>query len=347
MTTYGTQEPLEGLSLIYDSDPMLTLDALPDVAIRRHWLGARVSGLKKTAVVAVNLHDRDNVLQLRDIWSELGRPPRLIFVADKADHFAATQANALGASHLLESPPDLHWLATLLRPQSVATLRAVATGASTLETLFNGLLAGGRLATSELASASTEVMESLRADGLDGWLDIVRAHHRGTFQHCLVVTGVIANFAHSTGMSRSDVVTLTTAGFLHDIGKIRVPNAVLEKPAGLTQEEFQLIKSHPVVGFDYLRDEPRVTGDVLSAVRSHHEFLDGSGYPDGLAGGAVGDLTRILTICDIYGAMIETRPYRAAARPAEAVAVLQDMAARNKVEASLVGALSRSVGVAA
>jgi putative nucleotidyltransferase with HDIG domain len=348
MTSYGVSATSpELLSLIYDGDPLRGLDALPDAAIRRHWLGATVKGLADTVVVAVNLQYRDNVLKLREVWSELGQPARLVFITDKADHFSATQANALGAQHVLPAPLNVRALAAVLRPQSAQTIRAVAMGAEALEALFGGLLSGGRLPASELARASTEVLESLHRDGLDGWLDAVRLHHRSTYQHCLVVTGVIANFARATGMSRTDMMLLTIAGFLHDIGKIRVPLAILDKPAALTHDEFNQIKRHPLIGFEYLKGEPKVTGDVLSAVRHHHEFLDGSGYPYGLVGEAIDDLTRILTICDIYGALVESRPYKAASPPAEAVAILRNMADQGKVEAPLVGALARSVGVGA
>lgn len=348
MTTQSAAVPPVGLlSLIYDTDPLTVLETLPETKVRRHALGQHISGLAETVLVVADLLRRDNVLRLRDVWSQLGRPQRLIFVVDKADHFATTQANALGAHHLLSAPLDPRELWMLLRPQSAETLQAVASGAAALESMFSGLLSGGPLAAGDLGEASGEVLNSLHNDGLDGWLDAVRAHHSSTFQHCLVVTGVIANFARATGMSRADMQTLTVAGFLHDIGKIRVPLAILDKPAGLTREEFEQVKRHPVIGFDYLRDEPRVTGDVLAAVRHHHEYLDGSGYPDGLSAGAIGDLTRILTICDIYGALVEVRSYKPAATPSDAIAILRDLAAKGKVERPLVGALARSIGVAA
>jgi HD-GYP domain-containing protein (c-di-GMP phosphodiesterase class II) len=348
MTTKATSGAQPGiLSLIHDSDSLPALDALPEVVVRRHRLGTDLSGLAETVIVALDLEQRDAVLRLREAWARFGKPRHLIFLVDRADHFAATQANALGAHHLLPAPLDIRALLALLRPQSVETLQAVASGAAALESMFSGLLSGSGLDAREVGEASADVLLSLHRDGLDGWLDAVRAHHGSTFQHCLVVTGVIANFGRATGMSHKDMQTLTVAGFLHDIGKIRIPLAILDKAGSLTREEFAAVKRHPIIGFNYLNGDPRVTGDVLSAVRHHHEYLDGSGYPDGLTSSAIDDLTRIMTVCDIYGAMVETRSYRPAARPSEAIAVLSDMAARGKVEAPLVAALARSVGVAA
>jgi HD-GYP domain-containing protein (c-di-GMP phosphodiesterase class II) len=83
--------------------------------------------------------------------------------------------------------------------------------------------------------------------------------------------------------------------------------------------------------------------DVLHAVRGHHEYLDGSGYPDGLGGSEIGDLTRILTICDVYGAMIERRAYKPPEPVAGAIAVLDQMAEEGKVELPLVRAFHHTV----
>jgi HD-GYP domain-containing protein (c-di-GMP phosphodiesterase class II) len=144
-------------------------------------------------------------------------------------------------------------------------------------------------------------------------------------------------------MSRRDAVTLTTAGPLHDIGKAAVPVEILDKPGRLTEPEFEIIRCHPSRGHAYLKRQGGLGSEVLAAVRSRHEYLDGSGYPDGLSGSAIGDITRILTICDVYGAMIERRSYKPPMASADALAVLDEMAAAGKLERPLVRAFHHAV----
>jgi HD-GYP domain-containing protein (c-di-GMP phosphodiesterase class II) len=97
------------------------------------------------------------------------------------------------------------------------------------------------------------------------------------------------------------------------------------------------------VGYDYLCTQNIVGPETLQAVRHHHEYLDGSGYPDGLTAPQINDLTRILTICDVYGALLEQRAYRVPKSPEMALNILTGMARDGKVEYELVRALQHSV----
>jgi putative nucleotidyltransferase with HDIG domain len=209
--------------------------------------------------------------------------------------------------------------------------------------MFKGLSAGGPIDHQLLEQAGDQVLEAISRTGLTSWLSTVRSYHEGTFQHCLLVTGAITAFGHKVGMRRSDVLTLTTAGLLHDIGKAEIPLAILDKPGKLTDEEFAVMKKHPVIGYEYARLQDSLNTDVLKAIRHHHEYLDGSGYPDGLSAQSIDDLTRIMTICDVYGALLERRAYKAPKTPGEAIQILTAMAKQGKVEAELVRALDRCV----
>jgi HD domain len=104
---------------------------------------------------------------------------------------------------------------------------------------------------------------------------------------------------------------------------------------------------HPVIGYEYLATQDSVPQDVMDAVRHHHEYLDGSCYPDGLQGNQIKDLTRILTVYDVYGALIERRAYKVPKAPAVAMDILTNMANEGKVEADLVRALGHSVSASA
>jgi len=131
----------------------------------------------------------------------------------------------------------------------------------------------------------------------------------------------IANYASALGedlsLANDDLAALNRGGYLHDIGKIAIPDAVLQKPAPLTEAEFDLMKQHTIIG-ERLCGNLRLLGPVRSIVRHHHERLDGTGYPDGLQGEHVPLLAQIVSIADVYDAITTTRPYRAALSPERA-----------------------------
>jgi putative nucleotidyltransferase with HDIG domain len=187
------------------------------------------------------------------------------------------------------------------------------------------------------------VLSGIHDVGLARWLATVRRYHESTFQHCLIVTGIATAFGHRSGMRRSDVLTLTVAGLLHDVGKAQIPLDILDKPGRLSDEEFAVIKQHPVTGYEYIRAQNVVDAETLNAIRHHHEYLDGSGYPDGIAGQQINDLTRIMTVCDVYGALVERRAYKPPKSPDAALDILAAMAANGKVEFDLVRALRHCV----
>lgn len=118
------------------------------------------------------------------------------------------------------------------------------------------------------------------------------------------------------------IETVHVGALLHDIGKIGVPDSVLRKPGALTPEEYEMVKQHPAVGYNILAGIPDFEG-AIAIVRSHHERLDGTGYPDGLKGEEIGLLVRCVSVCDIFDALTSARPYRAGMFPAEAIQVMQ------------------------
>jgi HD-GYP domain-containing protein (c-di-GMP phosphodiesterase class II) len=122
----------------------------------------------------------------------------------------------------------------------------------------------------------------------------------------------------------------------HDVGKATIPLAVLDKPGRLDEQERKLIERHPIAGHDALKDNTGISAEVLDAVRHHHEYLDGSGYPDGLCAEGIPDIVRMLTISDIFAALIENRVYRQPMSRQAAYDILAGM--HGKLEKPLVAA---------
>lgn len=312
-------------------------------------------------VVDADLRDMESVGKLKHALDRVPAIKARTFLIDEggSERLLRVQANALGATrHMVRK----FALAELRREYSVtgrarrtpaaeSALRADTGGASiaeaerSLETLFEGMLNDAPISLESVSQATAGVLASVKAVGADAWLASVRKHHEGTFQHCLLVTGVAAGFAKGAKLGGGQAAALMNAALLHDVGKAVIPRHILDKPGKLTPEEFEAVKLHPGAGFDYLSKQGSVPPLVLDAVRHHHEALDGSGYPDRLRSEQIGPLTRILTVCDIFAALIETRPYKETRTPREAISMLVDMSISSKVDYSAVRTLGGSFGV--
>ena len=139
------------------------------------------------------------------------------------------------------------------------------------------------------------------------------------------MTGVAVAFAQHLGFAQKDRVRLSLAGMVHDIGKAKIPVAILEKPGPLDQDELAVMRQHPQLGKDSLAGMPDIPADTIDIVLHHHEYLDGSGYPHGLKGAEINDLVRLMTISDIFGALLERRSYKPPLSGSAAYRILLDM----------------------
>ena len=142
--------------------------------------------------------------------------------------------------------------------------------------------------------------------------------------HTRRVAMLAVQVGEQLGLARGRLRTLALGGLLHDMGKLTVPSEVLTKPGPLDDDEFAEIRKHPDAGVRLLRDLGGFAPEVLRLVHDHHERLDGSGYPRGLAGEQLELEVRILAVCDVYDALVSDRVYRAAWSPDRALALLQD-----------------------
>jgi HD-GYP domain-containing protein (c-di-GMP phosphodiesterase class II) len=154
----------------------------------------------------------------------------------------------------------------------------------------------------ELASAyrGTALLLSTVIDADDGYTGY---HSRG-------VVGLSASVAAELRLSDRDIRLTEFAGLLHDVGKIRIPNAIINKPGPLTPEEWDIVRRHPADGADMLEGVGGFLADVGAIVRFHHERWDGSGYPEGRAGEAIPPIARIIAVCDAFSAITTDRAYR-------------------------------------
>ena len=145
--------------------------------------------------------------------------------------------------------------------------------------------------------------------------------------HSERVAGWSRRLAERLGLCADDVERIGQAALLHDIGKIGVPESVLRKPGPLDDDEWSVMRRHPVVGAQIVAPFEMLAG-IDTLIRHHHERFDGSGYPDGLCGEAVPVGCRVIAVADVYDALTSDRPYRRAWSHERAMAVLSEQAGR-------------------
>jgi hypothetical protein len=223
------------------------------------------------------------------------------------------QAWALGATDTIARPLEPGAVLARIRaafPDTVgydasargkALNRGVEAAHEVITKIFKRLPAGEPLKPEDIAQAETKILKAIKHSSLREWLTTVGCHHEGSYRHCLF------------------------AALLHDVGKAFVPVAILDKQGKLTDAEVAELRSHPRRGYDALKAQGGFPPEMLDVVLHHHELLDGSGYPEGLAGNEISDIVRLTTIVDIYAALVEKRAYRMPFTHAKAFSIMEGM----------------------
>ena len=140
-----------------------------------------------------------------------------------------------------------------------------------------------------------------------------------TYLHSVAVCALMINFARHLELDPQEVEDMGVAGLLHDVGKVAISDEILNKPGALSKGEMRSVRSHPVAGHRLLASSPGAPDTALELCLRHHEKIDGTGYPDGLAGDALSLAARMGAICDVYDAVTSNRPYKDAWTPCEAL----------------------------
>lgn len=186
----------------------------------------------------------------------------------------------------------------------------------------------------DLEIALADLEDNLQAM-VSSLVKAIEAKDPYTAGHSERVMDYSVRLGEAIGLSRSELKVLRMGTLIHDIGKIGVPDDILTKPGALTDEEFQIIKRHPVTGYNMIRDIPFFR-ECAPIVRWHHERLNGRGYPDGISGDELSVLVRISVITDMYDAMTSNRAYRRSLGTEVALSELRKEADKGGVDGELV-----------
>jgi putative two-component system response regulator len=165
-----------------------------------------------------------------------------------------------------------------------------------------------KLFTDELETAESVLFTLARS---------IEGRDASTEGHCERLSAYATALGRHMGLSADEITALDRAGIVHDIGKVAVPDAILLKSEPLSPDEWTVMRTHPLIG-EHICSPLRSFRLVLPVIRHHHEKLDGSGYPDGLAGAEIPLTARVLQVVDVYDALTTARPYKPALAAADA-----------------------------
>lgn len=174
-----------------------------------------------------------------------------------------------------------------------------------------------------LQSSLTQITESVGNGSILSMLQNMREYDDSTYAHCLNVGLLSHIFATWMKFSPEDVETMTACGLLHDIGKLMIPHEIISKPGKLTDSEYRLIKTHPISGYQLLK-ESGVGDEIAYSALMHHERNDGTGYPMHLPGNRIHPYAKMISIVDVYDAMTAARVYRAPMCPFKVIEIFEE-----------------------
>lgn len=182
---------------------------------------------------------------------------------------------------------------------------------------------GADINTDSLLKQATNLMHDTSTNfDFFHMLHNMRQYDDLTFAHCMNVALISNILAGWLNMSEEDTKTATLCGLLHDIGKLAIPDRIIKKPSKLTDEEYQIVKTHTIEGYNILKDRD-ISVHIKNSALMHHEKCDGSGYPFGLAGNKIDPFAKIVAIADVYDAMTAARVYRGPLCPFQVIDIFE------------------------
>jgi len=212
--------------------------------------------------------------------------------------------------------------------------------------LFNDALSGSVLDLSPVVEVTNKSIDAIfnSPDSLACMLNI-REKDEYLLEHSVAVSVYITLFSRYLGLERDIIEQLSVGAFLHDIGKIKISDEILNKPGKLTDAEFTIMKTHANHSIEIIKATPGISPLSLEVAALHHEKLNGTGYPFKVAGKDISKYGRMIAICDIFDALTATRVYKEGYAHSKAFAILRELAKQEQLDSDLVDHFIKCVGV--
>ena len=246
-------------------------------------------------------------------------------IADAPDALEVREALERELCDLAANLPNGTEPRVSLREEALSAAKIHDDAARVVNRMMGDIRMGEQTALEDIDSTVEAIVESVlrNSNALTG-LRLINTKDGYTFLHSVSVGTLFATFCSALTLGKDIARHATLGGLLHDIGKMKVPHDVLNKPGRLSPEEFDTMKGHVAQGVDVLTQIPGLSQYVLDISMHHHERFDGSGYPSGLKGGAISPFGQMAAIVDVYDAITSARVYHEPINPAEAIRKLQE-----------------------
>lgn len=168
------------------------------------------------------------------------------------------------------------------------------------------------------------LVTAIEENNFQGILDGVRNYDDYTYAHSMRVATFLSLLGHAANFKNDEQLLLASGGLMHDIGKMMIPHNILNKPGKLTDEEFEIMKSHVTETLLYLDQSPEIPKGVRIIAAQHHEKIDGTGYPNGLKGAELNELARMAAVVDVFSALTDRRVYKPEMPATRALKIMKD-----------------------
>ena len=290
-------------------------------------------------IIDVSISRRDTLRRLRHLMENptFERIAR-VFILDTHKRSEVVRIFDLGATDYLVRPiSDVAFIGTMAKLVTESVERswealneiqksALKMSLKSFDSCFDAARTGRPLPIDDIKESCRLVVDAIGFDGVDACMKAVRGHHNYTFRHSMFVSGYLVSFGYAAGIRGDDLKKLALGGMLHDIGKSHVPLTVLDSPNRLDDEEWVVMRRHPEHSETILeRMKRHLDQDIVEMAVRHHEKLDGTGYPYGLAATELSDLVRMTSIVDVYSGLIDKRSYKTAMAGEQAFDILNSM----------------------
>lgn len=266
---------------------------------------------------------RDSGVPYVVIDDALGVAPKPV---ETAAATAPASAPETPAPRRKPSPPPTHYYADEENRERADRQRAkqiVTRSLKVLKTAFADVRLGRAVRMGEVKEIVDDITGAVERSPRT-LLDVIQLKQKDeyTYLHSVAVCTLMVNAARHMGKGETETREYGLAGLLHDLGKMGVPETILNKPGKLTEAEFLEVRDHPERGYQILAQSPNMPEMALDVCRHHHEKMDGSGYPFGLPADAISLVARLGAVCDVYDALTSERVYKDAWSPAEALSAM-------------------------
>ncbi len=226
-------------------------------------------------------------------------------VAFKVDRIAARKPEKkMNTAKKMDTPNNP-------KADTIAFQRNYQKSVNSVKVIINDLAAGRGLDNAKINEISDSLYENMNSNiAVTECLNKIRIADEYTYSHCINVSLYSMLIGKWLELPESEIKLIITAGILHDIGKSKMPIGILNKRGPLTQQEFEVIKTHPVLGFEIIKDNTGINKKVKDAVLMHHEKENGTGYPYGIKSASISSYAKIVSIADAYDAITSERIYK-------------------------------------